>query len=103
MVVSVVHVVKGSVDAPVLDGQPVRRISAYLVEGDLDTSPSALVAERSEGISGFDRAWHGFHFRRCRRRKGEAERLERCSTLIENDPRNAERIIPYIGGEEINN
>ena len=40
VVVSVVHVAKGEACSPALDGRQVRRISAYLVEGDLDTSPA---------------------------------------------------------------
>jgi hypothetical protein len=35
VVVSVVHIVKGAAASPVLDTHQVRRISAYLVEGDL--------------------------------------------------------------------
>ena len=38
-----------------------------------------------------------------RRQRGEAESLETMRTLIARDPRNAERIKPYLGGEEINN
>ena len=62
--VSVVHVAKGEATSPVLDGRQVRRISAYLVEGDLDTSPAALAANSGKAFQGSDRARHGFHLRR---------------------------------------
>src|SRR5690606_28790532 len=44
VVVSVVHVQKASVVSPVLDGRQARRISAYLVEGNLDATPGRLAA-----------------------------------------------------------
>ena len=34
--------------------------------------------------------------------KGVATPLAEMQRLIEKDPRNAERIFPYIGGEEVN-
>src|SRR3546814_12788785 len=42
VVVSVVHVAKGETAAPTLDGRLVRRVSAYLVEGDLDRKRTRL-------------------------------------------------------------
>jgi hypothetical protein len=44
VVVSVVHLAKGEVRSPVLDGRQVRRISAYLVEGEMDGTPARLDA-----------------------------------------------------------
>jgi hypothetical protein len=45
----------------------------------------------------------GFTFDDVAAAKGEAERLETMHSLIAKDPRNAERIFPYIGGDEVNN
>jgi hypothetical protein len=58
VIVSVVHVTKGETISPVLDSKRVRRISAYLVEGDLDTSPAALICECRESIRGLIYSWH---------------------------------------------
>jgi hypothetical protein len=102
VVVSVVHVAKGSVVSPVLDNRQVPRISAYLVEGDLDTSPQALAANSRKAFQGSIVLGKGFTFDDAAAAKGEAESLETMRALIAKDPRNAERIFPYIGGEEVN-
>jgi hypothetical protein len=103
VVVSVVHVSKGAVTQPVLDRQPVRRISAYLVEGDLDTSPSVLAANSGKAFVGSYVLGVGFTFDDVAAAKGEAETLATMHALLEKDPRNAQRVFPYIGGEEVNN
>ncbi len=46
VVVSIVHVAKGGCLSPVLDNRPVGRISAYLVEGDLDNAPARQRLQR---------------------------------------------------------
>ena len=103
VVVSVVHIVKGDARTAVLDGRPVRRISAYLVEGDLDTSPVALAANSGKAFQGSIVLGKGFTFDDVAAGKGEAEGLDTMRSLIAKDPRNAERVFPYIGGEEVNN
>ncbi len=45
----------------------------------------------------------GFTFDAVAAAKGASESLETMHALISKNPRNAERIFPYIGGEEINN
>ena len=45
----------------------------------------------------------GFTFDNAAAAKGEAEPISEMDRLITADPRNAERIAPYLGGEEINN
>lgn len=101
VVVSVVHIVKGAAVDPVLDKRRVRRISAYLVEGDLDTSPAALVTNSGKAFVGSYVLGMGFTFDDVAAAKGEAESLDTMRALIAKDPRNAERIFPYLGGEEI--
>jgi hypothetical protein len=102
VVVSIVHVVKGNVAAPMLDGHLVRRISAYLVEGDLDESPAPLVANAGKAFIGSYLLGMGFTFDDVAAAKGKAESLDNMRELIGRDPRNATRIFPYIGGEEVN-
>lgn len=103
VVVSVVHVVRGAVLSPVLDGRQVPRISAYLVSGDLDRSPARLAANARKAFQGSIVLGKGFTFDDVAAAKGEAESLKAMQDLVAKDPRNAERIFPYIGGEEVNN
>jgi hypothetical protein len=102
VVVSVAHVAKGAVYPPVLDGRQVRRISAYLVGGDLDHAPERLDANARKAFAGSIVLGLGFTFDDQAAAKGEAESLGTMRALIAKDPRNAERIFPYIGGEEVN-
>jgi hypothetical protein len=103
VVVSVVHVAKGAARSPVLDGRQVRRISAYLVEGDLDDAPAALVENAGKAFQGAIVLGMGFTFDDAAAAKGVASSLEDMRRLIAENSRNAERIFPYFGGEEVNN
>jgi hypothetical protein len=103
VVVSVVHVTKGTVTQARLDGRLVRRISAYLVEGDLDAAPKQLAANARMAFIGSFVLGMGFTFDDEAAAKGTASSLANMKQLIAKDPRNAERISPFIGGEEINN
>lgn len=102
VVVSVVHVAKGAVVDPVLDGRHVRRISAYLVEGDLDDSPARLAANAGKSFQGMIVLGMGFTFDDVAAAKGKASPVAEMHRLIAKDPRSAERIFPYLGGEEVN-
>lgn len=101
VVVSVVHVAKGAAQSPILDGRKARRISAYLVEGNLDRAPARLVANGRKAFVGSYVLGIGFTFDDAAAAKGEAESLATMRALIAKDPRNAERISPFIGGEEV--
>ena len=104
VVVSVVHIVRGSSRSPVLDGRQVGRISAYLVEGDLDASPARLVANVDRAFQGCILLGMGFTFDDVAVERGKAaSTLAEMERLIAKDSRNAERIFPYLGGEEVNN
>ncbi|TAY24713.1 hypothetical protein ELH92_18925 [Rhizobium ruizarguesonis] len=103
VVVSVVHIVKGDAASPELDSRPVRRISAYLVEGDLDTSPVALVANSGKAFVGSYVLGVGFTFDDTAAAKGSASSMAVMQRLTEENPRNLKRIFPYIGGEDVNN
>lgn len=103
VVVSVVHILKGAVRSPVLDGRQVRRISAYLVEGDLDASPTPLVANEGKAFVGMYLLGLGFTFDDQAVARGKpASSVAEMQRLIAEQHRNAERIFPYIGGEEVN-
>jgi hypothetical protein len=102
VVVSVVHVKRGVVAKPILDHRPVRRISAYLVEGDLDTSPMPLAANVRKAFEGSKVLGMGFTFDDEAAAKGTSSSIEEMRRLIAKDQRNGERIFPYVGGEEVN-
>jgi hypothetical protein len=101
--VSVVHVIKDVARLPILDGRQVRRISAYLVEGDLDHPPRRVGANAAKVFQGSIVLGLGFSFDDAAAAKGEASSLADMQKLIEKDPRNAERIFPYVGGDEVTN
>jgi hypothetical protein len=103
VVVAVVHVAKGSVQSPLLDGRAVSRISAFLVHGNFDASPSILASNADRSFEGSKIYGSGFTFDDEGYAKGETESLARMGELIDADPRNGERIFPYLGGEEMNN
>jgi hypothetical protein len=100
--ISVVHVVKGQLIPVMLDGHQVRRVSAYLVDGDLDTSPAVLDANAGKSFIGSYVLGMGFTFDNDSALKGAATSLAEMKRLVELNPRNAGRIFAYIGGDEIN-
>ncbi len=102
VVVSVVHVRRGEARSPVLDGRQVTRISAYLVEGEVDDSPAPLAANAGIAFVGMYLLGLGFTFDDAAAAKGAASPVAEMERLIAKDPRNAERIFPYLGGEEVN-
>ncbi len=102
VIVSVVHLKKGIANAPEIDGRQVRRISAYLVEGELDHSPAVLSANVGRAFTGCYLLGMGFTFDDTAAAKGETASLADMAELIQAGPHNSERIFPYIGGEEIN-
>jgi hypothetical protein len=103
VVVSIVHVAKRDTKSQELNGRPVSRISAYLVAGQLDGAPERLDANAGRSFQGVILLGMGFTFDDVAAAKGEAENLETMRALIASEPRNAQRIRPYIGGEELNN
>ncbi|HET6408072.1 MAG TPA: DNA methyltransferase, partial [Chthoniobacteraceae bacterium] len=104
VIVSIVHVIKGiNFKAPVLDGREVDRISAYLVSGQFDDVPARLVANVGTAFQGSILLGMGFTFDDAAAAKGDAESVEEMRRLISENPLNAARIKPYIGGEEVNN
>ncbi|WP_294274114.1 DNA methyltransferase [uncultured Sphingomonas sp.] len=104
VVVAQVFVAKGAASwTPVLDDKPVRRISAYLMEGDLDGSPAALRENAGKAFQGSNLLGMGFTFDNVNFRKGKASSLDMMDELIAANADNAGRIKPYLGGEEVNN
>ena len=101
VIVSVVHVAKDIPQPPVLDGRPARRISAYLVEGDLDGTPSRLTANSTKVFTGSTLRGLGFVFDDQSAAKGECEPLAARVQLLEKNPKNCEAVKPFLGGDEV--
>lgn len=107
VVVSIIHVLKSkSTRFPtptkyLLDGKTVERITAFLFQGGANEDPTKLKANESTSFQGSIVLGMGFTFDDTDK-KGVANSLALMNELISKDPRNAERIFPYIGGEEVN-
>jgi hypothetical protein len=102
VIVSVVHVRKGAAPGPCeLDGRPVPVVTAYLFHAGGHDDPARLRANEGKSFIGSIVLGMGFTFDDTDT-KGVASPLALMHELIAKDPRNAERIFPYIGGEEVN-
>jgi len=102
VVISTVHILKGPIAGPyVLDGRAVPIITAYLFHAGGDDDPATLAANADKSFQGSIVLGMGFTFDDTDT-KGVASPLAEMRRLIAKDPRNGERIFPYIGGEEVN-
>ncbi len=106
VVVAQVFVHKPGADAPppaMLDGRPVRRISAYLMEGDLDGSPAVLRANAGKAFQGSILLGMGFTFDDGNAAKGKSSSLADLNALMAASPATDQVIFPFLGADEINN
>jgi hypothetical protein len=102
VVVSVLHVMKGKCsDLKQLDDREIERITAFLFHRGGHDDPVRLVANAGKSFQGSIVLGMGFTFDDTDT-KGVATPLVQMRRLIKADPRNAEAIFPYIGGEEVN-
>ena len=85
-----------------LDGRKVPIITAYLFHAGGHENPATLAANAGKSFIGSYILGMGFTFDDTDR-KGVASPLSEMERVISKNPRNAERIFPYIGGEEVNN
>jgi hypothetical protein len=100
--VAVVHIKKGFIANPQLDDRIVRRISAYLVEGDLDGSLEALSANKGNAFKGSELGGDAFLCDDSAARLGNAHSMEEIRNAIDLNPSSSKRVIPYLGGEDLN-
>jgi hypothetical protein len=102
VVVSVVHVLKGIATTDLdLDGRRIQFISAYLFHSGGHENPVRLRANAGRSFQGSVVRGMGFTFDNTDP-DGITTPLAEMHRLIATDSRNAERIFPYIGGEEVN-
>ncbi|MFM6008258.1 MAG: class I SAM-dependent DNA methyltransferase, partial [Sphaerospermopsis kisseleviana] len=100
VVVSVVHCFKGEyVGKRLLDNKQVDLISAFLFHAGGNKDPEKLLANAGKSFTGSIVLGMGFTFDDD---NPEATPIAEMQRLITENPKNAERIFPYIGGEEVN-
>ncbi|NJL84147.1 MAG: hypothetical protein HC890_16730 [Chloroflexaceae bacterium] len=100
VVVSVINICKDKyLSKYLLDGRGVSRISAFLFDSKQDEDPKKLISNSGKSFAGSKIYGQGFLFDDS---DTKATPLAEMYRLIEKDPRNQERIFPYIGGEEVN-
>ena len=99
--VSVVHVCKGQLPAPYwLSGRDVARVTAYLFHTGGDESPSTLPESTGQTFIGCYVLGMGFSFDDTDE-AGISSRLAEMHRLGNRNPRNLERIFPYLGNDEV--
>ncbi|MCP9784027.1 N-6 DNA methylase [Cyanobium sp. WKJ7-Wakatipu] len=107
VVVSVVHLFKGAYSGEKrLDGRQVHEITAFLFANGGHEDPKQLAANAGKSFQGSIVLGMGFTFDDS----GEADDdtpgipspISTMERLIAENPKNAEVIFPYIGGEEVN-
>ncbi|MCZ2207187.1 DNA methyltransferase [Cylindrospermopsis raciborskii] len=100
VVVSVVNIYKGKYSGTkYLDGRSVNNISAFLFPKGGNENPKVLLSNSGKSFQGSIILGMGFTFDDS---NPDATSIAEMNRLIEKDSRNAERIFPYIGGEEVN-
>lgn len=103
VVVSVVWIEKGKPEGPFdLDGKPVPIITAYLFYKGGHDNPATLRANAGKSFQGSITYGMGFTFSDTDSR-GVASPLGLMREIVEKQPRNQERIFPFLGGDEVNN
>jgi hypothetical protein len=102
VIVSVVFVIKrqAQVNAK-LDGKDVKGINSFLFESKSEFEPARLKTNEDISFQGACVLGMGFTFDDADT-SGVASSLAVLHDVIRQDPRNAERIFPYIGGKELN-
>lgn len=102
VVVSVVHVSRrSSFSKLILDDRPVSKITAYLFHAGSNENPSGLIGNKAKSFQGCVVVGNGFTFDENQSNL-VSNPLTLMFDLVKKNPRNAECIFPYIGGEELN-
>jgi hypothetical protein len=102
VIISIVYVQKGACKGPFeIDGNTVPRITAYLFHAGGHDNPAVLSANASKDFHGPVVLGMGFTFDDTDT-NGVTTPLAVMEQLFASDPRNKERVFPYLGGEEVN-
>ncbi|MGO8900495.1 MAG: hypothetical protein ACLQU5_19430 [Isosphaeraceae bacterium] len=102
VIVSVVHVSREVAHRfYTLDNKSVPGINSFLLGAGVEASPAALRSNYGKSFRGHVVLGMGFTFDDTDL-SGVASSLSRMKSLIEANPHSQDRILPYIGGSEIN-
>lgn len=100
VVVSVVQICKGLIRGPyLLDGRVVDRITAYLFHAGDNADPAILRSNSDISFQGVKVYGQGFLFDDT---DNEGTPLSEMRGLIDESPESGKQILPYIGGQEVN-
>ncbi len=100
VVVSVVHISKGPSNCKkILDGRNVNKITAFLFHAGGNDDPINLAENSGKSFQGSIVLGMGFTFDDG---NSDASPIVEMNRLIAKNPKNKERIFPYIGGDEVN-
>ncbi len=103
VVVVVVHIIRGEWrGVRRLDERTVNDITAFLFHRGGGDDPVVLATNESMSFQGCNVLGKGFTFDDREKKRETVNSLADMRALIEKDPRNGERIFPYLGGEELN-
>ena len=107
VVVSVVHLLKGAYGGvKLLEKRPVKQITAFLFAQGGHEDPKQLIACAGKSFSGCKPYGQGFTFDDSSPADddtpGVPSPIATMERLIAENPKNAQLIFPYIGGEEVN-
>ncbi len=103
VIVSVVHIFKGVLSnfEISLDYKKVDKITAFLFHSGSNEDPLRLTENKGKAFVGSVLMGTGFSFDESST-STETNSYELMNQLIKKDPKNSEKIFPYIGGEEVN-
>ena len=100
VVVSVINIFKGDYQGrKLLNGRAGNLISAFLFHSGRNENPKVLQVNANKSFQGSIVLGMGFTFDNY---SPNATPIAEMHRLIEKNPQNAERVFPYIGGEEVN-
>ncbi|MDF1665578.1 MAG: class I SAM-dependent DNA methyltransferase, partial [Planctomycetota bacterium] len=103
VVVSVVCFKNGQVKSKrYLDGKEVDGINSLFFPRKLELNPQPLNLNKSVSFLGTNILGQGFTFNDSAPKGGSANSIDKMEKLLVSNPKNRERIQPYIGGEEVN-
>lgn len=100
VVISIIHIFKGIYQGQkYIDDKKVNKITSFLFSEGSDSEPQKLASQNSLFSSGSKIYGQGFLFDD---EDSKASSIVLMEDLIKNNPKNLQRIFPYIGGDELN-
>jgi hypothetical protein len=85
---------------PALDGKPVSRINSFLIEADIEITPSPLSSNAEGSYEGTKISGPGFTFEDD---NPKASPLSLMTEILHKNPSYRSLIKTYVGGEQVNN